>query len=353
MVCSGLPSGAFLKLKNGGCSTLAGKNDKIDFSVIIPLYNKAFHIPKAIHSVLNQTCQDFELIVVNDGSTDDSLKIVRQIIQLSDKPINIHDQSNTGVSTARNNGARLATNDYIAFLDADDWWHPSYLSEMKQLIERHPEAGIYAAKYAQVKHGKKKDAVIGVPDGFSSGYINYFAVYAKTMWMPLFPSSAIMPRRLFLDYKGFKPEIKLGEDFELWVRLALNYPVAFLNKVLVFYNQDVDVSDRGVSPERFHPPERHFVYHLEQFKEDEKKNPDLKILLDRLKAEALLKYHLHGINPEETQKILQHIDFNHIPSSIKRQYAYPKTLVRMYWHIKKKLSAAKQLLLRQMAGTKS
>ena len=323
------------------------------FSIIIPLYNKATHIAKAIHSVLNQTYNDFELIVVNDGSTDDSFETVRQLNQLSDKSFNILDQPNTGVSTARNNGTRLATNDYITFLDADDWWDSTYLAEMKLLIEDYPDAGIYAAKYAQVKHGKKKEAVIGLSDGFSSGYINYFEVYAKTMWMPVSSSSSIMPRRLFLDHKGFKPEIKLGEDFELWVRLALNYPVAFLNKVLVFYNQDVDVSDRGVSPKRFHTPETHFVYHLGQFKEDEQKNPDLKILLDRLKAEALLKYYLYGVNPDETQKILRDIDFRNVPTAIKLHYVYPKALVRAYWQIKIKLSAAKQLLLRQIADRKN
>ena len=88
------------------------------------------------------------------------------------------------MSTARNNGAYQAKNDYVAFLDADDWWDPAYLAEMKQLIEAYPEAGIFSAKYAEVKHGKKREAVIGLPEGFSSGYINYFEVYSRTMWMP-------------------------------------------------------------------------------------------------------------------------------------------------------------------------
>jgi glycosyltransferase involved in cell wall biosynthesis len=313
------------------------------FSIIIPLYNKAHHIEKTLGSVLKQTCPDFEVIVVNDGSTDNGPDKVRGF---KDQRVRIIDQVNAGVSSARNNGAHLAKNDYIAFLDADDWWEPAYLAEMKQFIEAYPDAGIYAAKYAEVKHGRKKVADIGVSEGFRSGYINYFDAYARTMWMPLFPSSAIMPLSEFLAHGGFRPGIKLGEDFELWVRVALKKNVAFLNRVLVYYNQDVDVSARGINPRRFRSCGTHFVYHLAQFKKEEQENPDLKILLDKLRAQALLKYYLYGINFAETSQVLREIDWNNIPQPLKRMYEFPKPLVRAHWKFMKTGSAIKQWILR-------
>jgi len=313
------------------------------FSVIIPLYNKAPYIKKAIYSVLNQTCQDFELIVVNDGSTDNSPEIVRQINQLSNKPFNIFDQSNAGVSTARNNGVQKAKNDYIAFLDADDWWDPSYLAEMKQLIEAYPDAGIYAAKYAEVKHGKKREAVIGLPEGFSSGYINYFEVYAKTMWMPLFPSSAILPRRLFLDFKGFKPEIKLGEDFELWVRVVLQYPVAFLNKVLVFYNQEVDSQNKATGA-KFYSTDEHMIF--KDYGELRKK-PEFQLLYEKLALYSLLKYYSAGKNLSEIGKIMSCVDWNKHPFKYRFYYRILPRKILHLWLVLLKLGSRMKYIVKE------
>ena len=151
------------------------------FSVVIPLYNKEDHIQKAICSVLQQSLENLELIIVNDGSTDNSLKIVQQI---RDDRIRIIDQPNAGVSTARNIGVKAARYDHIAFLDADDWWDLHYLEEMQQLICKYPDAGLWAAKYYKVKQGRNIEANIGLDEDFNDGPINYFRVYAKTLWMP-------------------------------------------------------------------------------------------------------------------------------------------------------------------------
>jgi len=149
------------------------------FSVIIPLYNKAPYVRKALESVLAQTYTDFELIVVDDGSTDESANIVETMLRKikgyrlevkgkenevidysleikgeenSGAEINAYHlspinyklirQANTGVAAARNNGVAQAMGDYLAFLDADDWWEPNYLERMAQLIEDYPDAGL-------------------------------------------------------------------------------------------------------------------------------------------------------------------------------------------------------------------
>src|ERR1022692_3824950 len=117
------------------------------FSVVIPLYNKAAYISTAIESVLNQDYLEFELIIVNDGSTDRSLEIIRLINDSLKEQFRIINQSNSGVSTARNNGVKAANYNFIAFLDADDWWDKDFLKEMNVLIVNYNEAGIYASNY--------------------------------------------------------------------------------------------------------------------------------------------------------------------------------------------------------------
>ena len=120
------------------------------FSIIIPLYNKAPYIEKALSSIVSQTFQDYELIVIDDGSKDDSASIAEKLIhnQWGDgSKAKLIRQSNSGVSTARNNGVAASHGDYICFLDADDWWEPTFLEEMAKLIQDYPDAGIYGTGY--------------------------------------------------------------------------------------------------------------------------------------------------------------------------------------------------------------
>ncbi len=210
-------------------------------SVVIPIYNKALYIEKAINSVLSQSYKDYELIIVNDGSTDGSLDVVEKIIENISTRIDIKvvNQENSGVSAARNRGVELAKGEYIAFLDADDWWDEDYLQKMYQLIVDYPNATLYGSSYKIVKHKKSKVPNIGLPTDFQSGIINYFAAYAKTLVMPLSTSATIIKKSIFEELGGFNTNISLGEDFELWVRVALMYDVAYINKPLSYYNQDV------------------------------------------------------------------------------------------------------------------
>ena len=127
---------------------------------------------------------------------------------------------------------------------------------MSSLIDEYPEAGIYGTGYVIVNETKRKTCVapLGLDPGFEKGYINYCRVYAKAMAMPLTSISVAMPRMVFDEMKGFPAGVKLGEDFLLWVRTALHYKVAFLNKPLAFYNggsmSSVTCSPSGLPPWR-------------------------------------------------------------------------------------------------------
>ena len=319
------------------------------FSIIIPLYNKAAYIENAIKSVLHQTYREFEIIIVNDGSTDDSLKNLQAAISnLQDeeqKPngnIKIIDQKNQGVSTARNNGVKEAHFDYIAFLDADDWWEPTYLEEMKGLINEFPQAGIYGCSYYKVKNRKCSPAIIGVDKGFESGFIDYFKVYLKTLYQPLWTGSTIIKKSIFESENGFNPKLKLGEDFDLWIRVAMKYPVAFKNKILAYYNQDVNLADRAIGLKLYEPAEHMLFTDYGEWQ----KNIDFRNLYEELALYGLLNYYLAGKNKKEVDSILSGISLKNHSFKYRLYYQIlPKKVVKNLMNVLKVGSILKSLLM--------
>jgi len=311
------------------------------FSVIIPLYNKAPYVEKAIQSVLAQTCQEFELIVVDDGSKDNSLEITRRH---EGTKARIIEQKNSGVSTARNNGAKVAKYDYIAFLDADDWWDIRFLEEMKTLILTYSEAAMYGSSYYSVKNGKNRIAPIALPPNFESGYIDYIKTYAEKLCMPITSITAVVKKDVFNEMHGFKPTLKLGEDFDLWLRIALKYKVAFLNKPLAYYNQDVELQNRAVG--NLHKPETHMLWHLDGFEKQSDKVPYLKQLLDKLRIDGLFKYFLNNKYGALALEELKKVDWSKQPKSAKERYE------KSIWYLRAKLrfmktgSACKNFIIR-------
>lgn len=292
------------------------------FSVIMPLYNKAPYVAKAIGSVLAQTYTDYELVIVDDGSTDGSAEVAEKTIAGHPQCMMIR-QKNAGVSVARNNGVAASQGEYLCFLDADDWWKPTFLEEMSKLIVDFPEAGIYGTNYTIVNETKRKTRVanVGVEEGFVKGYINYCHVYAKTLTMPLCTDVVCMPRRIFDEFDGFPKGIKLGEDFLLWIRVALKYKVAFLNEPLAYYNQDVEVANRGVG--KLHNPQDHMLWHLDFLAEEEGRNADCKRLIDNLRIYGLMPYYLSKDYRKAAKKELNKVDWNKRPKSEQILYKSP------------------------------
>lgn len=310
------------------------------FSVIIPLYNKAPYVRKTIESVLRQTLEDFELIVIDNGSNDGSSEIVSQFTDPRIQVVRLAD--NVGVSNARNKGVTISCAPFITFLDADDWWEPTFLEEMSRLIARHPNAGIYGTNYWIVKNGKKRIAPLGVEERFTEGEINYCQVYAKTLCMPLTSISVAIPRAVFDEAGGFKPHLKLGEDFDLWIRIALKHKVVLLNKPLSNYNQDVDITYRGTHHLR--EPKEHMLWNLGYLESEEKNNPDYKQLIDNLRTYGLLPYLLTHQYHNAAQQELDKVDWNRQPTKTRQLYQRPIFYLKIRMHILKMGSKLKQTL---------
>lgn len=293
------------------------------FSVIIPVYNKAPYVAKALQSVADQSYRDYELIVVDDGSTDNSFSIVKDFTESKFKEggVSIIQQANAGVSTARNCGVSASHGDYLCFLDADDWWEPMFLEEASSLIGKYPNAGIYGTGYHIVKNGRSRVAPVGVEDSFDDGIINYCKVYAKTLCMPLWTGAVCMPRRVYEEFGGFRPHLKLGEDFDLWIKVALKYPVAFLNKPLSNYNQDVDITFRGTH--RLHDPKVHMLWNLDYLEKVEETNPEYKQLIDNLRTYGLLPYYLSKDYHSDAKQLLAKVDWSMQSKKWRRIYRCP------------------------------
>lgn len=204
-------------------------------SVIIPLYNKEKSIAKAIESVLNQSFEDFELIIVDDGSTDRSVEIVKKF---PDNRIKLVSQANAGVSAARNRGIHEAMGDYISFLDADDEWDISFLDEINHLIEVYKEAVVYGTNYQlrDYKGNKYNTILKGLKFTGERGLIdNYFEI-ASISSPPICSICVAIRRADLLNIGGFPYGIKSGEDLLTWARLLVKGNLAYSTKPLSIYN---------------------------------------------------------------------------------------------------------------------
>ncbi len=309
------------------------------FSVIVPLYNKGPYLSKALASVIAQTFRDFELIVVDDGSTDDSFQVAQSVLKTADVKHQLIHQENSGVSTARNNGVLAASGDYICFLDADDWWAPSFLESMDWLILEYPDAGIYGTNYYVVKNGRQRICVTTA----QTGYINYCRTYAEKLQMPLWTGAVSIPRPVFCETGGFKPHLKLGEDFDLWIRIALSHKVTFLDEPLSYYFQDSDPVWRGTG--HLTDPKVHMLWNLDYLSEEEKRNPDYKQLIDNLRTYSLLPYYLSDRYRKDAKQELAKVDWKKQPRKTRSLYRYPVWLLKLRRRFLKTGSKLKQRII--------
>lgn len=207
------------------------------FSIVIPLYNKAHYISRAINSVLSQTIQDFEIIVIDDGSTDDGAAIVRNF---SDERIHLIQQKNEGISSARNLGIQTAKAELIAFLDADDEWCPCFLEKIDYLVRKYPECIMFATAYSSQNAVEKEIRNPTCSDSENDYVIhNLFTTYLASY--PFTTSSVCVRKQPTLKMGGF-PKITIAEDIFAWLKLSTIGCIAYSKSVLSIYYRGTDTS---------------------------------------------------------------------------------------------------------------
>ncbi|MFQ3210209.1 MAG: glycosyltransferase involved in cell wall biosynthesis [Colwellia sp.] len=209
----------------------------LNFTVVIPLFNKAEHILRTLKSVTWQKYPAAEIIVIDDGSTDEGPAIVKSAKM---KNLTLVHQKNQGVSAARNNGVALASHKYIAFLDADDQWLPLFLDEVARLIVKFPQAKFFGTRYQIVESENNYcDAKIKLGNINPEGVIleNYFNIASQGN-LPFTMSSMVIQRSLFEEIGGFPLDEPIGEDQDLFCRVALNADIAYSPNIHSFYHKD-------------------------------------------------------------------------------------------------------------------
>lgn len=206
-------------------------------SVVIPLYNKESQIAETLRSVLQQSFQDFEIVVVNDGATDGSVAAAESV---QDDRIRIIHQENAGVSAARNRGIEEARYGLIAFLDADDRWKSDYLQTQYELTQKYPACSVFACNYEFVRaDGSVHPTIIRkLPfDGENGILSNYFEV-ASCSHPPICSISIMVRKEAIQSIGGFPTGIKSGEDLLTWARLACEHKIVYSRKVAAQYSYD-------------------------------------------------------------------------------------------------------------------
>lgn len=209
-------------------------------SIIIPAYNIGKLIKETISSVLVQTFADFELIVVDDGSTDNTAEVVKFF---NDSRIIYHYQNNSGLpAKPRNTGARLAKGEYLAFLDHDDIWLPKKLERQIDVIKNNPKIGLISTN-AFIMNGNEKTSLLLIK-GTKSGYLDDGTFFPSNK---VVQSTALVKKTVFNLLGGLNenPELKAIEDYDLWLRIYAQYPCYYINDCLAYYRMIASSTSGG------------------------------------------------------------------------------------------------------------
>lgn len=213
-------------------------------SIVIPLYNKESSIIRTLESVKEQTFTDYECLIINDGSTDKSADVVRDVICNMAGGIrerfHLIEEENGGVCSARNRGIKEAKSELVAFLDADDLWGKDYLKEQIRMVTDFPDCSMWSINYAETAGGKViRDVPTGLPNGFRGIVDNYFELPGRVS--DLFHSSSVVIRKEVFEEVGYFDErMKYSEDDDMWWRILAEKKCAFYDKYMVYYQQDTE-----------------------------------------------------------------------------------------------------------------
>jgi len=289
------------------------------FSVIIPLYNKENYIEETIKCVLNQTFTDFEIIIIDDGSTDKSYSVISKF---NDSRITKIRQENKGVSIARNVGIRHAKSKYIALLDADDSWYENHLFELNKQITLFPNAGLYCNNYEVLhKNSIRRKAKFNfnydtncvlVKDYFKASIINSLA------WT----SAVGFSKEKFENIGEFNTDLKTAQDLDLWIRFALQFKVSFNPIITMAYKFYVSNS---LSKKEYNVMRYDFIT---SYLKEEQLNASLKMYLDINRYALAIRSKINN-ETELYKKLKKEIDYKNLNNKQKILLIFPKTLLKL------------------------
>ena len=290
-------------------------------SVVIPLYNKEKSIVSTIESVLAQTYSDWELIIIDDGSTDNSLNTVQEYVRklenekhpISNHQLQILTQCNRGVSSARNAGIAAAHGDYIALLDADDWWDPTYLEVSAKLIEDYPGAGIYGTHHGYMCGDSKQE----VPSLYPNHRGEIWNPWLKGS--PYWTNSVIIAKRVFQTIPPFDERMSYGEDMDMWYRVMLAFPCVYEDISLSYYRQDTE-NRVSIKPK---PLEKHIPYFLDKYSEARANNEDFRKFFDEQMVYRLYPYMFDPKYRKEAKRLAKKLDYRQLKLTMHLRLIFP------------------------------
>jgi hypothetical protein len=295
-------------------------------SVIIPLYNKAPYIQRALNSVLAQTFRDFELIVVDDGSTDGGADI---IARCPDPRFRLIRQENAGPGSARNRGLEEAQGEFVAFLDADDEWLSGFLSQSTAYLRLHPEVATISMGHCNTtvkpgvleaiwdSNGIKNGHYRVGPEGRSAQFVVWLCAYMKP-WSTVCRTSTVTRYGGFLD----KWKCLFGEDEYLWLQVLLNETVAVSREPLVLFHTEASALSNSRSEP--HPVEPFLRDPSELYERCPPAHHELlaEVLAIRAVSTAT-SYALHG-QGREARRLLARFCRQFRPPSFRRAVLYSR-----------------------------
>ena len=283
-------------------------------SVVVPLYNKEKSIASTLQSVYEQTYTDYEVVIVNDGSTDKSLDAVNEFVsrlEIGDWRLKIVSQENAGVSAARNRGIMEAKGDYVAFLDGDDLWDKDFLSELVQLMQDFPRKSIYGLGCAKIFGNK-------IPTDESN---DYYRGESRWDWstMAYTGSSACVNKKDAIDEGLFDVRMTHGEDYDMWWRLQLKNGGVCYTKPYAYYRQDAE--NRAMH--RIVPLEKFMPYYIDKFKEGRKRNLEFRRFYDQEMVYRLYPYLFDRRYRKKARKLAMQLDYSCLKFSMRFRIMCP------------------------------
>lgn len=290
-------------------------------SVVIPLYNKAHTIVKTLNTVMCQTYNDFEVIIVNDGSTDNGVEVIK--MNFSDRRIRIINQENAGVGAARNRGAEEARGEWLAFLDGDDEWLPSYLQTMVNAMEQHPQSDIIgcASYYKDLSTGEVSAHALIDKYKDRSVEINYFINPDKMTHI----GATLLRKSVFFETGGFDTRLRKNEDVLLLGSIAMHRRLVYVGECLHVYVGGV-AGQATSDMSRLDADTVNYVEVLNKFYELYEKGGKRNRLV-RISIKYRGRHILLGLIKTGQYKLLS-IAFEHFSLSLKRLFAVCMFLCR-------------------------